>query len=111
MRARGGCRCSWMAKCWPVTVDGANAHLRFRIRRVPPTSLELFRNGIVQKPSVDYSLTGATVQFLTGAIPQSGDTLLAWYRLRRRLGRSVAAQTAPGPQITCSATGNRHFFH
>jgi hypothetical protein len=64
----------------------------------------LYRNGIAQKPAVDYTLTVATVQFLTGAIPQPGDTLLAWYRLppARPL---IGGLTAPGPQIRCSAAG------
>ena len=59
----------------------------------------------MQNPGLDYTLTGATVQFLAGAIPQSGDALTAWYRLAPAAGALIGAQTSPGPQITCSATG------
>ena len=38
----------------------------------------------MQKPGVDYTFAGSTVQFLTGATPQTGDILLAWYRLPER---------------------------
>jgi hypothetical protein len=43
--------------------------------------LILFRNGIVQKAGgFDYTLSGNTLTFTNGGTPQSGDTLLAWYR-------------------------------
>jgi hypothetical protein len=88
------------------TIDGTNATFTLSNTPNPTSSLTVFRNGIAQKPAVDYTLTGSTVQFLAGAIPQSGDTLLAWYRLAPAAGSMIAGgQTAPGPQITCSATG------
>jgi hypothetical protein len=43
-------------------------------------SLVLTRNGVVQSVNNDYTLTGNTVQFSTGSIPQTGDTIQCWYR-------------------------------
>src|SRR6202022_583736 len=68
------------------------------------SSLILFRNGMAQKPTLDYTLTGATVQFLSVAIPQPADTLLAWYRLAGA-GSLAGGLTAPAPVINCSAAG------
>jgi hypothetical protein len=86
-------------------VNGVNATFTLANTPNPATSLALFRNGIAQKPGFDYTLTGATVQFLSGAIPQTGDILMAWYRLAPAAGSLAGGQTAAGPQITCSATG------
>jgi hypothetical protein len=86
-------------------LNGANANFTLANTPSPATSLVLFRNGVVQNPGLDYTLTGATVQFLAGAIPQSGDAVTAWYRLAPAAGALIGAQTSPGPQITCSATG------
>jgi hypothetical protein len=87
-------------------IDGVNTTFTLANTPNPATSLVLFRNGVVQQPSVDYTLNGSTVQFMAGAIPQPGDTLTAWYRMGPSSGSLIAgAQTSPGPQITCSATG------
>lgn len=85
-------------------VDGSSGTFTLVNTPSPAGSLVLYRNGIVQKPAVDYTLTGATVQFLAGAIPQPGDTLLAWYRLPGA-GTIIGQQTAPAPEIRCSAAG------
>jgi hypothetical protein len=60
---------------------------------------------MVQKPALDYTLSGATVQFLPVAIPQPGDTLLAWYRLPGAGSLTGGGLTASAPEITCSAAG------
>jgi len=86
-------------------IDGTNANFTLANTPNPTTSLVLFRNGVVQNPGQDYTLNGSTVQFLAGAIPQPGDALTAWYRLAPAAGSLIGAQTSPGPQITCSATG------
>jgi len=83
-------------------IDGANGTFTLANPPNPATSLVLFRNGMAQKPTIDFTLTASTVQFLAGAIPQPGDTLLAWYRLP---GAQTGGQTAPGPEIDCSAAG------
>jgi hypothetical protein len=44
-------------------------------------SLILVRNGItLQGGGADYTLSGATITFTAAAVPQTGDTLQAWYR-------------------------------
>ena len=86
------------------TVNGNNTTFTLANAPSPAASLALFRNGIAQKATVDYTLTGSTVQFLTGAVPQPGDTLLAWYRLPPAGGGSTP-QTAVGPQVICSRAG------
>ncbi len=60
-------------------VDGANAS--FSLAGVPSTGSEqLFRNGLLMKRGFDYTIAGAGVTFLPGAIPQPGDTLMVFYR-------------------------------
>jgi hypothetical protein len=45
------------------------------------TSLMLIRNGVLQTGAgVDFTLSGTTITFVTASIPQTGDTLVAWYR-------------------------------
>ena len=61
-------------------VDGSNNVFTLSGSPSPPGSLQVFRNGILQRTGVDYSLTGATVTFLNGAIPQSGDVVQTYYR-------------------------------
>jgi hypothetical protein len=61
-------------------VDGANASFSLSFAPAPSTSLALFRNGILQKVGVDYSLSGGTIAFLSVSIPVPGDILLASYR-------------------------------
>jgi len=47
----------------------------------PSASLALFRNGMLLRPNVDYALSTRSVTFYTGTLPQSGDSLVASYRL------------------------------
>lgn len=62
------------------TVNGVNMVFLLAQTPYPSTSLHLFRNGILQKPAVDYVLNGNGVTFLSVATPQTGDLLLASYR-------------------------------
>jgi hypothetical protein len=61
-------------------VDGANVTFTVASAPSPASSLHLFRNGILQKVGFDYTLSGSTVSFVSAAVPQAGDTLLASYR-------------------------------
>jgi hypothetical protein len=72
-------------------VDGANTNFGLAGQPAPPASLLLFRNGMVQKQGSDYTLTGSVVQYAAGAIPQPGDTLMAWYRLPPTASSPVGA--------------------
>ncbi len=62
-------------------VDGVNTYFMLQSVPVPSTSLSLFRNGIYQKAAVDYTVTSNSIRFLTNAVPQTGDILVASYRI------------------------------
>jgi hypothetical protein len=61
--------------------DGSNTIFSLASAPSPASSLHLFRNGALQKPSLDYTLTGATITFALAAVPQAGDVLFSSYRL------------------------------
>jgi hypothetical protein len=61
-------------------VDGSNLSFTLANTPLPPTSLHLFRNGLMQKLGFDYTFSGVTILFVTAATPQPGDTILAEYR-------------------------------
>lgn len=63
------------------TVDGVNA--TFTLAATPTAGTQhLYKNGIRQNPGAgnDYTISTATITFLAGNIPQTGDALLADYR-------------------------------
>jgi hypothetical protein len=60
----------------------------------------VYRNGILQKKVQDYNLAGSTIQFVSAATPQPGDTLLASYRTGGNSGDTFSA-----PRVLCSGTG------
>ena len=62
------------------TIDGTNTSFTLNFSPNPPKSLQLFLNGVLQKPGgVDYTLTSGNVVIYTAA-PSSGSSHLAWYR-------------------------------
>jgi hypothetical protein len=84
-------------------VDGSNTSFTLSAIPDPASSLAIHRNGVLQKTGQDYTLSGSTVQFVSAAAPQPGDTLLAAYRLT---GTGPATpQMFPNPQVLCSGTG------
>jgi hypothetical protein len=62
-------------------VDGTNGTFALSYAPTPSASLLLFRNGLLQKVGVDYTLAGSTLTFLAGSVPQPGDSLQASYRV------------------------------
>jgi hypothetical protein len=62
-------------------MDGANAAFTLANAPTPPSSLEMFRNGLLLKQGNDYTVSGNAVTFTASAIPQPADLLLASYRL------------------------------
>ena len=62
------------------TIDGTNRTFTLAGAPSPSTSLHVYRNGILQRVSVDFTLSGSTMTFLPGSAPQTGDILLATYR-------------------------------
>jgi hypothetical protein len=61
-------------------VNGTNAQFTVLAAPNPLNSLQLFRNGVLQKQGLDYSVSSQTLTFIGGAIPQIGDTLVLSYR-------------------------------
>ena len=72
-------------------VNGTNATFTLVAAPDPATSLLLLVNGVVQSAGVDYDLSGNTITFLSGSIPQSGDSLRAWYRVEGVASQVTAA--------------------
>jgi hypothetical protein len=58
-------------------VNGTNSTFTVAYPPVPAASLKLFKNGVYQKNSLDFTLSGRTITFTPVAIPQAGDTLIA----------------------------------
>jgi hypothetical protein len=82
-------------------VDGANAVFTLAAAPDPPGSLTLYRNGLLQKPGEDYTAAGSSLQFAAAAVPQAGDTLLAFYRVAPEANPAAL----PAPEILCSGSG------
>lgn len=62
-------------------INGTNAVFTLGNPPAPAASLALYRNGLVQKQNVDYSVAGNVITFAPGSLPLTGDTLMATYRL------------------------------
>jgi len=87
------------------TVNGANATFTLSDIPNPPASLHVYRNGLLQRVSTDYTLNGNTITFEAGAIPRTGDTLLATFRMGGP--GYLAGLTGPmPPQVLCAGTGS-----
>jgi uncharacterized protein YoxC len=63
------------------SVNGTNTAFTLANSPSPVSSFALFRNGLLQSPGVDYTLSGMAITFLTASTPQTGDILQASYRL------------------------------
>jgi len=74
-------------------VDGSNTGFTLSANPAPTSSLAVYRNGMLQTLGQDYNVTGNLLQFVAGAAPQPGDTLLASYRLG---GTSTGSSSVSG---------------
>jgi hypothetical protein len=61
-------------------IDGTNTVFTLSNSPAPLQSMKLFRNGVLQKPGVDYDLSVNVVTFTPVSIPVPGDILQVWYR-------------------------------
>lgn len=86
-------------------VDGSNVTFSLAALPNPATSLAVYRNGLLQKIGIDYNASGQAIQFLSPAVPQPGDTLLAAYRLSGSAGGVASLVLYPNPQVLCSGPG------
>jgi hypothetical protein len=84
--------------------DGANTAFTLTGTPSPAGSLAVYRNGILMKSGQDFTLSGSSVQFMAGAAPQPGDTLLASYRLAT--ASSGTPQLYPYAEVICAGTGS-----
>lgn len=80
-------------------VDGSNTMFTLSIAPAPESGLSLYRNGLLQKQGLDYTLSGSVITFAAGAVPQPGDVLTANYRV------SPVGGAAGQAEVLCSATG------
>ncbi len=92
-------------------INGSNAVFTLTAPPVPDTSLALYRNGLLQKLSVDYTLSGNTITFAAGSIPQAGDVLAASYRVADAaapvgLASGALTGTYPNPQLAAGVVSD-----
>jgi hypothetical protein len=79
-------------------VDGSNNSFTLSALPNPSSSLDVYRDGLLQEPGTDYtSINNNVIQFAAGHIPQAGDTLLANYRLSNP--GTGTSQLFPSPQV------------
>jgi hypothetical protein len=62
------------------TTDGSNLTFNLAYSPTPSISLKLYKNGMLLRQSGDYTLSRATITFVTGSTPRAGDALSAFYR-------------------------------
>jgi hypothetical protein len=62
-------------------VNGVNAAFTLANSPNPAASLTLFLNGLLQDQGDDYTLAANVITFATDGLPQTGDILVASYRL------------------------------
>lgn len=91
------------------TMDGVNTGFTLANAPSPASSLYLHRNGLLLEAGTDYTLTGSSIQFLSAATPQPGDSVLASYRTAATEGLAeLSERLAPAPagtQVLCSGNG------
>jgi hypothetical protein len=86
------------------TLNGVNTIFTLAAAPSPAISLALFRNGQLEAAGSDYTLSGATITFLPGAIPQSTDLLQAYYNVAAIGSVSLTGTPSPG-QVPTAING------
>lgn len=84
-------------------INGSNTTFTLAQAPSPAASLQLYRNGIMLKANIDFGLIGTTIFFGSASTPQTGDLLLASYRVASAGG--VAALSA-APEAGAGAISN-----
>jgi hypothetical protein len=87
------------------TVNGTNVAFTLTNAPDPAGSLAVFRNGMLQKLTLDYTISGAAITFASAATPQAGDTLLASYRLGGASSLAYLTSLAQPAQVLCGGQG------
>jgi len=79
------------------SANGSNTSFALAHTPAPSTSLTLYRNGLIQSNGIDFTLVGSAITFSAGSIPQTGDILLAYYRMAGTSGTvNFADAEVPG---------------
>ena len=78
-------------------INGSNRDFTLAQAPNPVASLLLYRNGLLQKRTLDYTISGNAITFIPEATPQTGDVLIASYRTTGTSGTI--------PQTLCSTVG------
>jgi hypothetical protein len=87
------------------TINGINGTFTLANAPQPASTLALFRNGLLQKQGLDYSLSNSTITFLGSNLPQSADVLTASYRINVSItGVTFIDQEVPGGTVNGSNT-------
>ncbi|MBI3683190.1 MAG: hypothetical protein HY235_22690 [Acidobacteria bacterium] len=95
-------------------VNGTNAAFTLSNPPDPASSLQFYRNGVLQRTATDYTLSGNVITFQAASIPQAGDLLLASFRLAgssgQTGGQAGGALTGyyPSPNIAPGAVSDMH---
>jgi len=77
-------------------INGQNTTFSLMQSPSPPSSLNLFRDGVHMEISTDYTVAGNTITFLPASVPQPGDQLVVYYRSGTINGASSGtSKTAP----------------
>jgi hypothetical protein len=61
-------------------MNGANTAFTLANPPAPTTSLKLFRNGLLQRVNIDFTLSGSAITFAAGSVPLAADYVRAYYR-------------------------------
>jgi hypothetical protein len=85
------------------TVNGVNTVFTLASTPSPAASLELFRNGLLQRQGADYQISGNVATFFLASVPVSGDLLVASYRFANP---NDPLSSLASPQVVCSSTGS-----
>jgi hypothetical protein len=85
------------------TVNGSNAAFTLGSSPSPAGSLELYRNGLLQRQGSDYQISGNAITFFLASVPQAGDLLVASYRFANP---NDPLSSLASPQVVCSSTGS-----
>jgi hypothetical protein len=84
-------------------VNGSNAAFTLGSSPSPAGSLELYRNGLLQRQGSDYQISGNAITFFLASVPQTGDLLVASYRFANP---TDPLSSLTSPQVVCSSTGS-----
>lgn len=85
-------------------INGSNTVFTLADAPSPLASLTVYRNGLLQTPNLDYTLSANVITFASASAPQTGDVLAASYRLAdpgNPLGQAGGALigTYPSPSL------------